>query len=440
MRKIKEYLSGQLLIIIVSAAVLLSACASHETITLMPTPVIYQDSSIDPFAHLNSEQKNTLTQVFYATNRIPRYTENKVIYGNDYDDNIHLGTATIRMGDQNSSWDDLHLASLTYFEQSEQEKEVILTLDEVVELAELPEEGNETDRLNPGLTPEQQDYINAINAQLSKAVDKEIMLFVHGTKTDFANAVTLTAEIDHFSGRDFVGVAFDWPSHQDILSYLTGMDVERALNSSTALKSFLMFLSRHTIAKQINILSYSAGGKVTSKALYELRHSFSSISADEVKKKFRLGTVVFAAADVGVDVFLDRLTAVSDLAQLVVITITDFDNALIASRLLMGGSFRASTSDAEPIEEQFIVKNHLSNVEIIDISMGQEVRQFDIIGHHYWYRHPWVSSDIIFLLRTDLPAHRRGLSATEMQGIWFLSPDYPQKVKKAAQTELEGQW
>ncbi len=444
MNNIKQYGCGKLLTTIILAAVMLCGCSSHEVYTLMPTPVIYQGLSIDPFAHLNSEHKKTLTQVFYATNRIPVYSENKLAYGNDYDADIHLGKAIIRMGDQNSSWDDLRTASLSYVEQSEQDKQVILTLDEIIELAELPAESNKTDRLTPELTPdltqEQQNYINLINEELSKAVDKEIMLFVHGTKADFAGAAILTAEIDHFSGRDFVGIAFDWPSHQDILSYLTGTDVERALNSSTALKQFLIFLSRHTTAKRINILSYSAGGKVTSKALYELRHNFASLNTVELKDKFKLGTVVFAAADVAVDVFLDRLTAISELAQQLVITITDFDNALLASRLFMGGEFRAGTSDAEPLEEQFIVNNHLSNVEIIDISMGQETRQFNIAGHHYWYRHPWVSSDIMFLLRTDLPAHRRGLSAAEMEGIWFLSTDYPDKVKKAAEIELQGQW
>jgi hypothetical protein len=41
----------------------------------------------------------------------------------------------------------------------------------------------------------------------------------------------------------------------------------------------------------------------------------------------------------------------------------------------------------------------------VDVSRHKEVRGFDIGGHHYWYRyrHPWMSSDILFLLRTNLP-------------------------------------
>jgi hypothetical protein len=109
----------------------------------------------------------------------------------------------------------------------------------------------------------------------------------------------------------------------------------------------------------------------------------------------------------------------------VVITVTDDDSALKAAERFMGGKVRAGEEKAEIIEEAFIINNELPNVEIIDVSYGQEVRGFDITGHHYWYRHPWMSSDIIFLMRTDLPPNRRGLSPTELEGIWYLSPDYP---------------
>jgi len=89
-----------------------------------------------------------------------------------------------------------------------------------------------------------------------------------------------------------------------------------------------------------------------------------------------------------------------------------------------------------------IYQNSLINpfAHLTDVSKGQEIRGFDITGHHYWYRHPWMSSDIIFLMRTNLPPHRRGLSATELEGIRYLAEDYPEKIKNAAEIELGGQW
>ncbi len=266
------------------------------------------------------------------------------------------------------------------------------------------------------------------------------MLYVHGTKVDFQNAVTLTAEIDHFAGKDFVGMAFSWPSHQNILTYLLRIDVNNARNSSDALVKLIKILAVNTRAKRINILAYSAGGRVTSKALYELRHEYDQLNNDELRDRFRLGSVVFAAADVEVDQFLERLPSISELTQQTIITVSDNDTALIAAKRFMGGKSRAGTEEAESIEIDFIENQHLNNVEIIDVSHGKEYRGFDIDGHHYWYRHPWMSSDIIFLMRTNLPPGRRGLSQSEVEGLWYLSQEYPDMIQEAVREELDGQW
>lgn len=412
---------------------MLTGCSTPSNLTLMPKPVIYQNSKIDPFAHLTPEHQTTLIHVFYATNRRPRTSKNELLYGNSLDSSVHLGEATIRMGGPDDDWEEILSSSLA----EPQLVSVPLTLETVFETALYPSDDN---RKDSHLTPEQQDFIDAINRALDKATDKEIMVYVHGTKVDFANAAILTAEVVHFSGRDFVGLAFSWPSHQNILYYLAGVDVRRALNSSSALTSVLVFLSEHTKAEHINILAYSAGGKVVSKALNEMRHRFSALKPAELREKFRIASVVFAAADVSIDTFFDRLPSISELADQVVITVTDDDNALKAAERFMGGKIRVGDEKAEIIEEAFILENKLANVEIIDVSYGREVRGFDIFGHHYWYRHPWMSSDIVFLMRTDLPAHRRGLTPTELEGIWYLSPDYPENVQKAAEKELSGQW
>jgi len=409
----------------------LCGCAPSKTLNLMPTPVIYKDSQVDPFAHLSPEHRSPQTHVFYATNRAPIYP-GSTDFGNELDSVVHLGTATIRMGTPDIDWDDLYKSSL-----ASNAPPLPLTLDKVDEMALLPAQDTPADHI---ITPKLQAFADAINAELAIAVDKEIMVYVHGTKVDFTNATILTAEIDHFAGRDFVGLAYAWPSHQNILAYLTGADVSRALNSSRHLESVLLFLSRYTKAKHINILSYSAGGRVASKALFEIRQTYSALSFEELQEKFRLGAVVFAAADVEVDKFLSRLPAISELADQVVITVTDDDNALKAAKKFMHGKARAGTEDAEIIEERFIVENKLTNVEIIDVSRGQEIRGFDITGHHYWYRHPWMSSDIIFLMRTNLPPERRGLSSTELEGVWYLAENYPEKIQEAAGKELDGQW
>ncbi|MGI9241546.1 MAG: alpha/beta hydrolase, partial [Verrucomicrobiales bacterium] len=418
-----------------SGIAVLVACTSPKPLTLMPTPILYTSAKIDPFAHMGEVHRSPAVPVFYATNRVPASDGAGVTYRNKLGPTLHLGRATIRVGEAGASWPEVVQASLAGANQGGDTTPLVVT--EVAPLAAVPIAAATA----PGsLSPELQAYVDAINAELAGAVDKEIVVYVHGTKVDFTNSVSLTAEIDHFAGRDFVGVAFAWPSHQDILSYMVGVDVQRALDSSAALHRLLQLLADHTDAKHINVLAYSAGGRVTSKALHEMRQAYPELTGTPLRKRFRLGAVAFAAADVPVDTFLERLPNVSALAELVVITISDNDTALKAGKNFMGGLERAGTRTAENEEEDFVTREKLSNVEIIDVSFGQEVRGFDITGHHYWYRHPWTSSDMVFLMRTDLPAGQRGLSPTEQEGIWFLSSDYPTKIRQAAKSALDGQW
>jgi len=425
--------SKTILLTVLMVICFLAGCTSKKALTLMPTPVLFYNSTIDPFVHLTTVQKSTKMQVFYATNRAPEYSGDLMNYGNSLDTALHLGKTIVGMGGPDINWEKLRYSSLS----SLRVDPVPLTVGKVDEFAALP---IKSDQFPHTLQPRLLSFIDSINLELAEAIDKEIMIYVHGTKVDFANAVMLTAEIDHFTGRDFVTIAFAWPSHQNIFSYLTGTDVSRALDSSSALQYLLTLLSEYTIAEYINVLAYSAGGKVTSKALSELHQIYPELSLKKLKEKFRLGSVVFAAADVEVDVFLDRMTNISALADQVVITVTDNDNALKAAKRFMGGMSRAGASESEKIEEDYLVRNNLSNVEIVDVSVGKDQRGFDITGHHYWYRHPWMSSEIIFLLRTDLPPSRRGLTPVEHEAVWYLSADYPAKVQKAAQNVLGGHW
>ena len=175
---------------------------------------------------------------------------------------------------------------------------------------------------------------------------------------------------------------------------------------------------------------------MTSRALQELRLDNAALDEKTLRARYPIGTVVFAAADVEVDRFLDRLGDIAAVSEQTVVTVSDADNVLEDARAVMGGAQRIGSMTAEDIEKRFITENELRNVYIVDVSRHKEIRGFDIGGHHYWYRHPWMSSDILFLLRSNLPPERRALSASEESGIWYFAPDYPDAVHQAAAREL----
>lgn len=413
----------------------LLACASDPTLFLMETPAIYHEAAIDPFAHLDDSHRSTEISVFYATLREPRQGDegSALPYGNDPAEAMGLGHARVRFGAEENSWDALRAASLSAIRAPVVPIRVVAS----EPIAALPRDWAAD---AAPLDPEQREFVTQIDRQLATALDQDLVVYVHGTKVDYRNAVAMTAEIDHFAGRDFVSVAFDWPSHQNILAYLLREDLHRAEDASQALHSLIELLAGHTRARNIHLLSYSAGANLASKALHELRQVHPDLEGPALRDRFRLGAVAFAAADVPLDLFLERLPAISEVSGQVVVTVSDHDPALIAAKRFMGHGLRAGMQEAEQAEEDLAEALGLHNFHVVDLSLGHETRGFDIEGHHYWYRHPWASSDVIFLLRTGLHPDRRGLTPGEREGIYYMSSEYPSEAREAVRRALRRSW
>ncbi|MCM0612312.1 alpha/beta hydrolase [Marinobacter sediminum] len=109
----------------------------------------------------------------------------------------------------------------------------------------------------------------------------------------------------------------------------------------------------------------------------ELRRNHPDLDRHQLRERYRLGSVVFAAADVELDRFLERLPSASDLAQEMIVTVTDDDVALNAARMYM---------------------------------------------------------------RTDLGPEMRGLRNTEIENLWYFPTDYPGRVRESARSVLAEDW
>lgn len=391
-----------------------------ETSKLMPTPLLYDGKALNPFSGLDEARQTPHLRLFYATNRAPDSRNSG--YANGFDERLHLGTVTVRFGGESMTWPQLKQITLDSYSTN------VVPL-QVRDIQRRATWGGAD--LREAQTPDD-TFFQALNQHLKKSPRDEILLYVHGTKVSFYHANILAAELNHFAGRAYTALAYSWPSHQSAFRYFIRQDVERAHASATPLRLLLERLAEESNASKVHIICYSAGGKVLTRALHELRNTYPDLTPDELKERFRIGTVVCAAIDVSFDHFLERLPAMSDIAKRIAITVTDDDYALHYAKLLMGGRDRASTEEALEEEERFIQEHHLTNVELIDVSIGKQSRGFDIVGHHYWYRHPWMSSDLMMLLTSGLPAGDRGLEPGELAGVWFMAGTYPTDLKKAA--------
>lgn len=383
---------------------------------LMPTPVVYLDGQVRPFEHLSLGDRRTASEVFYSTNRNPTGDH----YGNDVGGVLRLGVARMEIGDPGDDWEALVRVSTTH----PRPKPMPVRLVKHVELAD--------DRHEDLLA----HWASRVDRALRKTETRELIIYVHGAKVGFQHSCAFAAELSHFAGRDFTPVAFDWPTHQEIFSYVDRVDLDHARRSTSRLAETIRILADRTSARRIHVVSWSAGARVLSRALAEMAGG----DAARERKRYRLGEVVFAASDVPREEFLARLPAIHGLSDRVLVYMSDDDGALRWAPRLMGGGQRLGLEPKKVSDEEREVLRRMSRLEVVDSSYGKTFRGFDITGHRYWFQHPWVNSDLILALRTGAGAKERGLEPAPLERVWYFDHDYAETISGVGRNLTDGQW
>ena len=407
---------NHLLLSLAPVVLLLASCHTKPVAQwLLPTPVMYLEGQVRPFDHLPASQQSPETEVFYATNR----KRAGLSYGAGMTEEMRLGVARMRLGNEDETWSTLVDASTEH----PRPEPLSVKVDTATEVA--TESG-------PGVS----EWVRRVDRAVMKSSTRDLVVYVHGAKVGFEHSCAFAAELQHFSGRDVVAVAFDWPTHRELVSYVDGVDLGHARKSSEKLAVLLQLLSTGTRARKIHIVSWSAGARVLSRALDELGRDRSAGQG----KKLRIGAAVFAAGDVPERDFEARLGAMERVAERVIVYVSDDDFALKWSSRLMGGGRRLGMEWDDFGPERMAFLNSHPSLEIVDTSYGKEVRGFDIRGHRYWFQNPWVNSDLILALRTDQPAAKRGLSRGEIDGLYYFASDYDKKIGGVAKSLTGGSW
>lgn len=396
-------------------------CSSNPAVSLMPTPVLYTELGIGPLDAIPPGKRWAPRMVYYATTRDRNPGWQRIEYGNREGDTVRLGVALIGFGTEDLKWEELReLSSIA----DRADGNIPLSIAGIVE----------TGRWQIGKKPGP-DALNVplemINDSIERANDKHLLIYVHGANVDFYSATAFAAEMDHFMRRDMTAMAFAWPTHQNILAYGTGIDLARGYRSAESLAELLDLLARQSNATKIHIVSWSAGGRVVTRALKRLSDQYPELSSDDLASRLRIGTVYYAASDVPREEFIKELVTLERICERIVVTVTDNDGALKSARRFMGDGYRLGDRRGNLSAEQFAQLMKAESLEVIDVSMGARERGFDISGHLYWLDHPWASNDLLLAIRSDLAPQERGLVQSELPFLWFIPPDYPQRLRRS---------
>ncbi|MGL4311972.1 MAG: alpha/beta hydrolase [Paracoccaceae bacterium] len=180
-----------------------------------------------------------------------------------------------------------------------------------------------------GAQPFRVSLAQALRAQ--PAGGREVVVFVHGFNTTYAEGAYRTAQLAEDLNLPGVMVHYAWPSRAQPLAY--AYDRDSALFSRDGFEHLLKEVAA-AHPDRIIILAHSMGGMLTMETLRQL-----AISRDRNVLP-RIGGVVLMSPDLDVDVFRAQAKRIGNLPQPFVIFTSERDRALNLAARLSGQTVR----------------------------------------------------------------------------------------------------
>lgn len=387
---------------------------------LKPLPVIYGEEKVDLCELTPESRRSPDVKVFYATNRKGSGKADDREYYNGVDSKLHLGTAIVRAGGKNATWDQLCKDS------SGKGGNPTFKMDRAIEVGTLDAKTADASAAEP--------FCQAINEQLAISPNKQVNIYVHGFRMNMAMEVEVQAKLLHAMARRGAVVCFIWPARQNLLLY--GGDVERGMKSAHYLTDLIEQVAAHTDAERINVLGYSCGAAVTTSALCQLRDRYQDQDSKALSKRLRVGNIILAASDIDLKTFAkDDLLRLQDVSDNVVIYISENDMALGFSSLGYGASRlgRPDVSKLNLTKAQLEEAAKDTSLQVIDVTdvPGPHSSGGGFGGHGYWYANSWIMTDLMVMLRWQVTAEQRGLVRKPGLARWFFPKDYPKRIDEA---------
>ena len=215
--------------------------------------------------------------------------------------------------------------------------------------------------------------------------ERDVLVFIHGFNTTFADAAFRLSQIVHDSGFKGVPVLFTWPSRGELLAY--PYDRESALYSRDFLENGLRAVGKDMGAGRIDILAHSMGTMLTLETLRQAK-----IRGDG-NFNGKLRDVMLASPDVDLDVFRTQARIID---RPMTVFVSKDDKALAFSRRFAGDKRRLGALSDDDVDMIALLKSE--KIEVIDMS---SIKTSDNLNHGKFAASPKVVGMIGQRLASD---------------------------------------
>ncbi len=388
---------------------------SHPPMRLMPPPLLFQDTGPEIVQQAAALGDGSRIEVFYATSRLPVGPRDKRVYTVAPDTRLHVGRAELRIGEEGSTLDQM----LEWSFGADQGDRPLINLERMSESATLsgPEDADAA-----------AEWLAAIDAELARARDPDVLIYVHGANTTVERAAGQASQLRHFTGRNSVVVLFAWPTAENFLRY--SRDIRTAIGAAPKLAELVALLTERTDAERVNVFTYSAGATVGSDALALAAEAHPEAAA-------RIGEVIHAAPDADFREFVDDMAVYAESVGRVTTLVNLGDTALRLAGAINRASRagRPDLAELSPEATDWLLGASSSGYADIVQVRPEDMPDLAATSHTFWYDDPWVSNDVLVTLLFHLAPDARGLSAGTAisgAGYWTFPPDYPDRIRAVA--------
>lgn len=247
---------------------------------------------------------------------------------------------------------------------------------------------------------EQNTFISTLHNSVANSNEPDLILFIHGYNTSFADAAKRTAQIAYDLQFPGPAVLYSWPSEARFEGYTT--DENNSEWTTSHFEEFLQLLLTAVGARKVNTIAHSMGNRILMRAMHQLNY------ANLPKGAAKLRNVIFAAPDIDADMFKQFAKKFNDKAEHLTLYASSKDKALEASKLVHGGYPRAGDSG-----KNLVI---IDGLDTIDASLVDT----SLLGHSYFGDNRSIISDIFYLIRHNLPPNQRsGLKSTAVQNLYY---------------------
>jgi len=268
-------------------------------------------------------------------------------------------------------------------------------------------------------------WLAAIRNQLKQSDRKTVTVFVHGYNTHLVSNTELLGELYHYAGREGAVINYEWPSAGKLLGYF--QDKGNAEFSTRLFRSFISRLAQSTGAERVRIIAHSAGNPIVVNALKDIRLIEKDLTASQLHKKYKISQVILAAPDMDAMRFMNAVfDRFNEMTPSVSVYAYPKDRALIISSKLFGFSRLGNAIGKFSGWERESLKR-ASNIQLIDVSVPQGFYG-SMLGHGYFHRDPWVSSDLLTSAKISDPS-KRGLVKSKGGLFWEFPQNYPERLR-----------